>query len=370
MAKRFDEVHIISKEKNIGDKDRIPIEDELASNLTVHKVLDGLVSSNLDILRVARDVGADVIFADGIGHGASSLLCKKKYGIPLITFIQGYEADLKAVGLKLRLGMKPTAGLLSEIFSVYDAIVLRASDKIHCASRGLVEYAQGLLPKKDWRKVEFIPHSLEYVKHTPKEAIMWADDVFFSLKRCNGHEVCLIMVIGVGPTKGTDVALKAHKYIVEKDPNAVMLLVGKSVDPEYVRMAKEQELKDSVLFLENLPRDHLLALLSRAPIFLCPSFSEGFSWAVAEAMALGAPVVAYTNKSLRDAVNKGAVLALRTTNPKDYARACVSLITDEKLKEELVQKAKDYIQPFVLFPEKKRFELICNNIDQVLSTRH
>jgi len=87
-------------------------------------------------------------------------------------------------------------------------------------------------------------------------------------------------------------------------------------------------------------------------------------------MALGVPVVAYMNKSLRDAVNKGAVVAVRTTEPEDYARECVSLLRDEKLKEELACKAKDYIQPFVLFPEKKRFELICNYIDQVLSKRH
>ena len=370
MAKRFDEVHIISKERNIGDKDEVTIEDELASNLTVHKVLDGLVSSNLDILRVARDVGADVVFADGIGHGASSLLCKKKYKIPLITFIHGYEADLKAIGLKLRLGMKPTPGLLSEIFSVYDAIILRASDKVLCLSHGLVEYTRKLLPKKDWNKIRIIPQSFEYVNYISKEASMWADDIVCSLKASNKRGILPIMVVGIGPSKGTNIALKAHKYIVEKNPNAAMILVGKTVDPKYVRMAEKLKLKENTLFLQNLPRDHVLALMSRSFILLCPSFSEGFSRVVSEAMSLSVPVISYMNKSLRDAVNKGAVVAVRTTNPEDYARECISLIRGEKLREELIQKAKDYIRPFVLFPEKKRLELICNNIDKVLSTKH
>jgi len=106
MAKQFDEVHIVSKERSISDRDEVPIKDELASNLIVHKVRGSFVSSNLDVLRVVKDMEADVVFADGIGHGACSLLCKKKCGVPLITFIQGYEADLKAIAVKLKRGMK------------------------------------------------------------------------------------------------------------------------------------------------------------------------------------------------------------------------------------------------------------------------
>lgn len=370
MAKRFNEVHIISKEKNISYKDRVPIEDELASNLIVHKVHGSLVSANLDILRLVRDVGSNVMFADGIGHGASCLLCKKRYTIPLITFIQGYEADLKAIGLKLKFGMKPTPGLLSKTFAMYDLVVLRASDKVLCVSQGLVEYAHSLLAKKDWDRIEFIPHSLQYVRDIPKEAMMWAEGIIGSLKASNEQGFLSIMVVGIGPMKGTEVALKAHKCIVKKNPDAVMILVGKTIDPKYVRMVKELGLKYNILFLQTLPRDHVLALLSHASIFLCPSFSEGFSWAVAEAMALGIPVVAYTNKSLIEAANKGAVVAVRTTDPKDCARECISLLRGEQVKEELVQKAKDYIQPFVLFPQRKRFELICNNIDDVLSMKH
>lgn len=369
MANRFDEVHVISKERNINDKDRIPVKDELAPNLIVHKVRDRLVSSNLDVFKVIRDVEADVVFADGIGHGASSLLCKKKCGAPLITFVQGYEADLKAIELKLKFGLKPTPSLLSEMFAVYDLVVLRASDKVLCVSLGLVEYARGLLTKKDWNKIEFIPHSLQYVKHIPKEAMMWADGIMGSLKASNKQGVFPIMVVGTGPSKGTEIALKAHKYIVEKIPDAVMILVGKTIDSKYLRIAKELKLKDNVLFLQGLPRDHVLALLLRSSILLCPSFSEGFGLAVAEAMALGVPVVAYANKALRDAINRGGVVVVRTTDPKDYARECISLIRDEKLRGELAQKAKNCIRPFVLFSEKKRFELMCHNIDQVLSTR-
>lgn len=370
MAKQFDEVHMISKERSISDRDKVPIKDELASNLIVHKVRGSFVSSNLDVLRVVKDMEADVVFADGIGHGACSLLCKKKCGVPLITFIQGYEADLKAIGLKLKLGLKPTPGLLSKIFALYDSIVLRASDRILCVSPGLVKYVQGLLAKKDWNKIKFIPHSLQYVKHIPKEAMIRADEIVGSLSINNAREFSLIMVVGIGSSKGTDIALEAHKYIGEKIPNTVMILVGKTIDPKYMRMARELKLEDKTLFLEGLPREHVLALLSRSSVFLCPSFSEGFSWAVAEAMALGVPVIAYANKSLRDAVNKGAVVGVRTTYPEDYARECISLIRDEKRRRSLVEKAKAYIKPYVKFSEEERLKLICDSIKNVLLRRN
>lgn len=369
LAKHFDEVHLISEETNVDVNDRLCVKDDFASNITTHRVRSGFIASNVAVSRIVESVAADGIFADGIAHGASSFLSKKKYGIPLITFVQGYEADLKAIELKLKFGIEPTPGMLSRLFALYDSIILRTSDRVLCVGPGLVEYARGLLAKKDWDKVELIPHSLQYVRYIPKEAMMWAEDIVASFKKKNEQLSSLLMVIGVGPSKGTDIAVKAHKYIVEKNPDAAMVLVSKGLDPKYVKMANELGLKDNILFLQNLPRNHVLALLSHASALLCPSFSEGFSWAVAEAMALGVPVVAYMNKSLRDAVNKGAVVAVRTTNPEDYARKCISLIRDEKFRGELVQKAKDYIRPFVLFPEKKRFELISNNIDQVLSIK-
>ena len=273
MAKRFNEIHIISREGNINNKDKISIKDELASNLIVHKVSNDFIFSNLDILRVVRSIKADVMFADGIDDGANSLLCKNRCKIPLITFIQGYEADLKAIAVKQKFRIKPTPGLLSNVFALHDSIVLRASDKILCVSPGLVSYARSLIPRKDWDKIKFIPHSLQYVRHISGKAIAWANDFIGSLKIGNDQKFLLLMTVGTGPLKGTDIALKSYKYISKRNPNAVMIVVGKTIDSRYINMARELGFKNNVLFLQNLPRDYVLALLSHSSIFLCPSFS-------------------------------------------------------------------------------------------------
>jgi glycosyltransferase involved in cell wall biosynthesis len=282
--------------------------------------------------------------------------------------MQGYEADLYAIGLKLILGMKPTPGILSKIFSFYEMIVLRASDKILCVGPNLADYARSLLPKKMQSRVELIPHSLQYIEQISEKAIEKANDIADSLER-NERNRFLVMVVGMGLLKGSDIALWTQKYITQMIPNALMVFVSKSIPPKYIRLAKELGVSNCVVFLNGMDRDVVLALLRRGSVFLSSSFSEGFSWANAEAMALSIPVVTYMNKSIRDAVGRGAVRVVSTTDPRDYARECLSLIRDEKVRKELVHRALDYIQPFVLFTEKSRLELICNNMEQVLSKR-
>ena len=367
MARRFGKIHIVSKQRKMNQHDRMSITDH--PNIVVHRIPNSLISSNLSILTIAREMGADVIFADMIRHGASALLCKKQTGIPLITFVQGYEADLKSIRIKLKLGMKPNPGLLSEVYALHDRLVLRASDRILCVSHGLGDYARKMLPRRDHDKIQVIPHSLGYVKNVSRDAYRWADTLVSSLTTTTRRKVVPIIVIGLDSTKGTHIALNAHKYIVEREANAFMFLIARTVGSRYVKMARELELEANLKFLENLPRDKVIALLSKSSILLFPSFSEGFSWAAAEAMALGVPIVSYANKSIRDAQSKAAIISVQTTSPIDYARECLCLIKNEKLRSELVGKARTYVNPFLRFPEEKRLGMICNNISQVLSSR-
>jgi glycosyltransferase involved in cell wall biosynthesis len=366
MAKRFDEVHVISKEARIGVSDRTVVRDERAPNLIFHKVRAGPVSSNLDVLRIARSVKLDAVFGDAIVHSASSLLCKKRCKIPIITFIQGYEADLKAIRLKLKLQMKPNPGLLSNVFSVYDMLVLRASSRILCVSLGLANYARKSIPRENWDRIGYVPHSLEYVKPLSDRAETWAHNVLNLTGDGKKRKTQLLMAVGIESSKGTDVALKTHRLIVDRKPNALLALVGKEIDSRYLRMVEDLGLEGNVLVLSNLPRDHVLALLSHARIFLAPSFSEGFGFSVAEAMASRVPIVAYVNKSLRDAARRGAIAAVQTTDPKDYAEKCLSLLDNEELALQLIQKAEGYVKPLLAIPEEERLSKICDLVHRTI----
>jgi glycosyltransferase involved in cell wall biosynthesis len=57
------------------------------------------------------------------------------------------------------------------------------------------------------------------------------------------------------------------------------------------RLAEELGIRDRVEFLGQLPREEVLASLSRADALLAPALREAAGWAVAESLASGCPVV-------------------------------------------------------------------------------
>ena len=91
------------------------------------------------------------------------------------------------------------------------------------------------------------------------------------------------------PLKGVALALRTIALL----PGWRLLVAGAGPDePRLRRLAAELGLQDRVQFLGWVPRDQLLKLLrDEVDVFLFPSLRDQAPWAVAEARALGLPVV-------------------------------------------------------------------------------
>ncbi|NTU67061.1 MAG: glycosyltransferase family 4 protein [Candidatus Moranbacteria bacterium] len=86
-------------------------------------------------------------------------------------------------------------------------------------------------------------------------------------------------------------------------------------------------------------------LLEGASVFLFPTFYEGFGLPILEAQNAGVPVVSSNVSSLTE-VAEGSALLVDPREPEFIAGAALSLITDEKLANEMIQKGKENIKRF------------------------
>lgn len=114
--------------------------------------------------------------------------------------------------------------------------------------------------------------------------------------------------------KNYETALKTIHEL--KNENIVYLICGDGVLLEKLQeLAKKYEIDDKVKFLGF--RKDVYKFYSIANLFLFPSFQEGLSVALMEAMAAGLPIVCSDIRGNKDLIQseKGGLLC----NPKDYS---------------------------------------------------
>ncbi len=142
-------------------------------------------------------------------------------------------------------------------------------------------------------------------------------------------------LIGV---KGIEIFIQALKDLKE-DHKA--LIVGDGPEREKLQnMVKEHGLEDKVIFTGW--RSDIPAILAASDVFVLPSYSEGLSIALLEAMAAGRACVV-TDIGLP--VNNGeTALVIPPGDPENLARAIETLITDEKLREKLGRNAREEVK--------------------------
>ena len=116
------------------------------------------------------------------------------------------------------------------------------------------------------------------------------------------------------------------------------LLVGRQlknnldIDSLLIRLG----LKENVISLE-LSDEELNAVYSDAEAFVFCSLSEGFGLPVLEAMTLGCPVITSNLSSMKE-IAEGSALMADPYSIKNIEENMLKLLTDAKLKQELIVK--------------------------------
>jgi glycosyltransferase involved in cell wall biosynthesis len=103
------------------------------------------------------------------------------------------------------------------------------------------------------------------------------------------------------------------------------------------RAVHQHQLHKYVRFLGYLPEDTLAVMYRLAGVFVFPSLYEGFGLPPLEAMASGTPVVTSNVSSLPEVAGDAAVL-VDPYDPQAIAEGIYRVLTDEKLRRDMVHK--------------------------------
>lgn len=118
------------------------------------------------------------------------------------------------------------------------------------------------------------------------------------------------------------------------------------------RWAQEQGISEGMEFVGRLPYADLLEEMAKADVFLHPALEESFGMVVAEAMALGVPVVGGKNSGAVPWVVGEGGLLVDVTKVDEIAYALTSILSDtanwQWLRTEAYQAAQSRFSPGVV----------------------
>jgi len=187
-------------------------------------------------------------------------------------------------------------------------------------------------------------------------------------------DAILLGIVGnIIPRKGHVDAVKAMAKLVERYPEARLVIVGRG-SIEDVKLV--QQVADSVGVREALIwtgyREDIAAVLGCMDLLFCPSLEEPFGLIAPEALACEVPVIATRVGGFLTTIQDGETgYLVRTRSPEELAVAASQLIRNPELRRRFGKQGRQWVQAN-LSPEPHfaAVERVLNHIANSASLSH
>lgn len=228
-------------------------------------------------------------------------------------------------------------------------------EKIIVPSQAVAEYTKKQIPEELHEKIIIIPNGidLEKVDATP------LDDNLRPKKIAPGTP--LIGIIGrIDRWKGQDKVISALTRILEKIPDAHLLIIGEpsAHDPKTLEFDRAIRKKvEEIGLVENVTFTGFVknvygAIKGLSCLVHASTEPEPFGRVVIEAMACGVPVVAGNLGGPGEVVRSGQTgLLVNPNNPGEIAQAVIQILTDPNLAKNLSGRARLAVEERYALPK-------------------
>jgi glycosyltransferase involved in cell wall biosynthesis len=199
------------------------------------------------------------------------------------------------------------------IYQRYDKIIACA----HIVKEQLIKY----LPKIK-EKIVVIPNGFSLSGKEIKE---------------NEEKADLCFIGRLEEQKGVDILFRALRILKEKGISPKTFIVGSGSWEERLKLLKEKEQLSNIVFLGK--RTDALSFLKASKIFVLPSRWEGLPITILEAASLKKPIIVTDVGGVKEVLTEEEAIIIKKEEPKLLANAIEKLLFNEKLQEELGEKA-------------------------------
>lgn len=254
----------------------------------------------------------------GIPCGFMTLLLKVFFKTPYIVSLRG--SDVPGYSDRFKIFYPFLTPIIRLIWKKANAVVAN--------SKGLKELAH---KTNQHQEISVIPNGVDVEQFQPSATTKDSETV----------------VITTGATRITE--RKGIRYLLEaveklrlEYPHIRVEVMGEGSEKEnLISFVKEKQLESQVTFLGRIPADQTIEFYARADIFVLPSFNEGMSNALLEAMAVGLPAIVTDTGGSHELVTSGKNgLYIEMKNSESIADALRTLLNDPLMRKQLGEESR------------------------------
>jgi len=140
--------------------------------------------------------------------------------------------------------------------------------------------------------------------------------------------------------KNIPLLLHAFRQLLEKIPEAYLLLVGSGPQEGYLKkLAEELDVAKQCRFLGFVDREKVRECLAASDVFVFPSTTDTQGLVLAEALTMGVPVIAADSSGTRETIREGLDGFLLPPQPEAFSEKIYELLKDKELRNRMKESA-------------------------------
>ena len=290
------------------------------------------------IYKKVKNIDCDVVLAFHYASLFFSKSLKKK------CIYYPFHDSFTETGTKIRRRNNQTKfGLIKSFFSEQIHLFLLKQ----CLKKSEIVLTEGGFQNEMMiNKKFFHPNLVEFGVSIDIDAITGVVSAEKNLLNVNHDFFNIITVNRLEPVKGNDLLIKAFSLLQSRIPKCRLYIVGDGSEMEYLKtLVKETNLQDRIYLMGRLNEEEMYNLVYQCHLYVSPTFHEDWVMGIAEAMALGKPIISTGQKWLVKDSENGFIAKIG-----DYESLCDKILQyfnlDNHQKFIFSQNSKTFVKEY------------------------